>query len=194
MAQQRIFAPMRSTNYAPAPGGKVNLSDSSQPALDTSSWTGGATLIDPVPISPPLSEKWSVLAWSFTFAGYCHWRGSKSMFGKLGAVWAGLLTEGSPTSYGSSAYRIPMVPMPPDLTTMQKAWDGSVDPMFPSDAASLPGAMVSGAAALNLSSPLTLHSGMQLNFGLWLTPSLTQNTELLVVGAVYSIVYDDGQP
>jgi hypothetical protein len=184
--QQRLFFPMRDAG-ANRPG--LNLSDAIGPGGDPG-WTTGATLIDTLPISPPLAQTWRVLSWAFTFNGAWIVNGARASYGKLGALWAGLLTGGESRTNGAP-WVAPMLPLPVDLTMFQKVWDGAVDPMFPNAAQSLITA-ASGGASENLPSPIIVDSGKPLAFGVWLTPSLVANTILEIFNANVSIVYDDG--
>jgi len=169
----------------------VNLVDAT--ASDPG-WTKGATLIDALPLSPPLTQTWHVLAWSFTFNGAFQRPNASPSYGKLGAPWAGLLTQAvTPTQTASNKPWVnPMQPLPIDLSTFQKVWDGSADAMFPSDPQVAAGSTVTDGASLNLPSPIIVDPGRPLGFGVWLTPSLAANTLLEIAAASVSIIYDDG--
>jgi hypothetical protein len=198
--QQRLSMPMRRGSWFNGPG--PNLMDgSSGPGVG---WTQGATLIDPLPLSPPLAEAWKVLAWAFTFAGaWVPWNPNNHSpsFGKLGAVWAGILTGGEgPTGQqlGGFNWQSPMLPMPVDLSTFQKVWDGGSDPAFPAQPSTaltdnVPSVQATIGVSDNLAAPITVDPGRPLAFGVWLTPSLVQNTLLQVWNANVSVIYDDGK-
>jgi hypothetical protein len=190
MALQKIWTPMRGERSVPEQG-FLNLADSHPGA--PSGWTSGATLIDPVPISPPLMQTWTLLAWGFTCVGAIS--GISAGYGKLGSLWAGLLTEGeaptvSPTN-PALPFVSPMLAMPPDITTFEKVWDGANDPVFPADAIPVQ-AGGTRAVSQNLPQPIPITSGRPLAFGLWLTPSLSNSAVPVIYNAAFSLVYDDG--
>jgi hypothetical protein len=189
--QQRLTHQMRAQQVNP--GGRINLAD--QQGSTDPGWTLGASLIDTLPLSPPLTQTWMVLGWAFSFNGarFVPAPGLHPSYGKLGSLWAGLLTETVPqTQYPSAPtvpYVVPMLPLPADLSTFEKVWDGTVDPVFPDRLASQ---AVSGGASLNLPSPIAVDPGAPLSFGLWLTPSLVSDVLLWIRDATISILYDDG--
>jgi hypothetical protein len=193
MALQTLYMPMRSGRFAGVAG--INLGDS-EGAADPG-WTTGATLIDSLPISPPLAQQWTLLAWGVTFTGaWARPFATRVPYGKLGALWAGVLTDPRTPTLASAAqpWQTPMLTLPLELTSVQKVWDGTQDPMFPLFAPqggqfNPPAAM---ASAENLPQPIPIDAGRPLAFGMWLTPSLVANTLLQIWNASFSIVYDDG--
>jgi hypothetical protein len=196
--QQRLTMQMRSGSWFNGPG--PNLSDLA--AGSGVGWTQGATLIDQLPLSPPLAEAWKVLAWAFTFNGaWVPYNPNTHIpsFGKLGAIWAGILTGGEPaTQQGGFNFQSPMLPMPVDLSTFQKVWDGGSDPVFPAQPSTavtggLPAVQAAIGVSDNLPAPITVDPGRPLAFGVWLTPSLVQNTLLQIWNANVSVIYDDGK-
>jgi hypothetical protein len=192
--QQRQYMQMRAIPFVGYRG--LNLYDST--LFTFSTWSQGATLIDSMPLSPPLSEKWTVIAWAFTFTGAIVKNSLSPAFGKLGALWAGLLTEGeSPTGSSSQPWVNPMLPLPADLTNFQKVWDGGSDPVFrygPLSASDPAPQQPSGGVSEVLPSPIEIDPGRPLAFGVWLTPSLVQDARLQIWNATASIIYDDGRP
>jgi hypothetical protein len=191
--QQRMTMSLREAN----PSEPLNLADSNP--TSGAAWTGGATLIDAVPLNPPLQQTWTILAWALSFAaGWVASTLKGPSFGKLGALWAGVLSDdAAPTLNTSSPFPwvTPMRQLPADPTTLAKVWDGSQDPMFPaiqlSPAVQWP-TLATYSAAQNLPLPLQVRSGTPLHFGLWLTPSLVANTQIAIAQASVSLIYDDG--
>lgn len=189
--QQRLVMQLRKA----LPSGQ-NLQDGF-PQTD-GQWSQGATLIDLVALTPPLTERWQILAWELSYDGswFIPAGGNGRPYGKLGALWAGLVSSGaSPTGLntpGTIPYRQPMLSLPSDLSTLQKVWDGGTDPLFPNS--STPPAAPSGTrgASQNLPVPIDVDPGKPLGFGLWLTPSLTNRAYLFIWNAVVAIVYEDG--
>jgi hypothetical protein len=189
--QQRLTHQMRA--FHSVPGGAINLAD--QQGSADPGWTLGGSLVDTLELHPPLMETWTVLAWGLSFNGarFTPGPGVRPSYGKLGSLWAGLLTQTMPqTQYPTAPsvpYVVPMLPLPADLATFEKVWDGTSDPIFPDTTQS---EAASGGASLNLPSPIAVDPGSPLSFGLWLTPSLVSNTVLWIRDATVSILYDDG--
>jgi hypothetical protein len=162
-----------------------------------SNWTPGSTQIDSVQFSgiPPLA-KWNVIATAVSAQLLWNQQGAGASFGRFGKVIAGLVPTGQVTTGAAGApSTAKMLPLPEDTSYLQTLWDGSSDPSPP-----VATSLVTTTApfplqeSLQLPQPIVISSSTSLAFGLWVTPSLTQNATLVVYRAVFTVYFDDGKP
>jgi hypothetical protein len=159
----------------------------------SSQWTAGATAILPVPFQPGLTTPWSITGWSLSYQGQLLQPAGAAVpsLGRLGELWCGLLfNTGGSTQGRTPPWVTPARPLPQDLSTFAKVWDGSTDPPFPWQSATAPPKYNGFSSELPI--PQKMQSGEQVAIGLWLQPALVQNVQTLILNASYTIVYDDG--
>lgn len=185
---------MNITVYYTTQGGGQGIAIADSPVLATpDQWTAGATAILPVPSQPGLTTPWSITGWSLSYQGQLAQPAGPGVpsFGRLGELWCGLLfNTGGSTQGRPVPWVTPARPLPQDLSTFAKVWDGSSDPPFPWQAANAP--PKSNGFSSQLPLPQKMQSGEQIAIGLWLQPALVQNVQALILNASYTIVYDDG--
>jgi hypothetical protein len=191
MAQQVVNGGFRFVNEA---GLLVNLQDLGQ---GPSTWTPGSTIIDPVPLSPTLADKYSIVSWQISFQGGYFYTAARS-FGKLPKVIGGLVRTPQQTQGAGPGALNPFtaaaLPLATDLSLLSVLWDGDQDPMFPVAPVVGPIPSVPTVGGLTLQVPLVIASGEGVAIGLWITPSLTQNLQIFITNATYTVNYDDGKP
>jgi hypothetical protein len=109
-------------------------------------------------------------------------------FARLGKLYGGLL-KNSGAGIGEGAF----TQMPPDRTMIELLWDGRNDPPWPQALNANPsfGTQSLQVFKESLPQPVEIDTGDTLEVGLWLTPMLGQNVGVWIVGAQYSILYDD---
>ena len=175
----------------------LNLEDNASGS--SSQWTKGTTVIVPVSSAPPpITQKWSIVGWSIAFYGIVtpEQAGSK-MYGRPGKIIGGVIRGTQRTKSDSSQVGTPAVlPLPSDLSTIAVLWDPDVDEAFPW--ADVTGAFGTGGPrqyhhAEVLTAPLAVDSSSAVSMGLWLMPSLVQNYTPNIMGATYTVTYDDGR-
>lgn len=193
MSQQQISGAFRSTQLT---NPSVNLNLDSGLIVTVSEWQTGAALIDPVPIQPPLGERWSIVNAIIQFNGALAYVNSPGWFGRLGKLIGGLARSATPTQDPSGRQWVnsSLVSLPSDKSALSVLWDGAQDPAFPGFIfPSTPPVDSPVVGSISPPIPLEVTSGDQLFIGLWLTPSLVQNVAIWIYGATYTIVYDDGK-
>lgn len=157
----------------------------------STTYTPGATRTDPLHLQPTLVETWSIVG--FTVRVRLALMASTNVgqvWGRLGTLWAGLITDSSLPSQQLAGF-------PTDLSTMTAIWDGKQDevrtvplavPVNPLDCSLI-------AATFMLPQPISVRSGSQLQMGLVLTPSMLTcaagTLGLLVLSCSYSVIYND---
>lgn len=205
MGQQQIAGNFRTADQAGAGvllgGGGINLQDA--PASATSNWTQGGTLIDSVPIQPPLGQVYNIVSWTIAFQGF--WgqtTGGAPSYGKVGSILGAVMRASqrtfppTPTSF-NDPWTNPMLPLPNDVSLAATLWDSNQDQAFPTITAKslaglIPAPTITGGLVLN--TPIQIVSGEQISIGLWLMPSLVANVQIWIANAQYAINLDDGQP
>lgn len=95
----------------------------------------------------------------------------------MSVIWDGV-TDTVPPNGGGELALPPVVPMPVQLQN----WPGGAAGMKP---------LVTNYP---LPMPVQIYPGQQMQFGLWITPSMATNIALGITQASYTIVVDDGQP
>jgi hypothetical protein len=168
-----------------------NLADGQ--VLDgTEQRTQGATAIDQLPLQPSLAAPWLIAGWSIAFDLWLFQAVSAPVFGRLGTIIGGLCHPPQTVEVGTG--RHPVQPLPANISLLTQLWDGNADTSPPSviaGATSFPGAPTSLQTTYPLPQPLVLEPGDQLAIGLWLTPSVSQNVQLCVFNAKWTVSYDE---
>jgi hypothetical protein len=165
----------------------------------SSGWTAGATLIESVARQAPLGQVYSVVGWSICCTPiFAAPDPDSSPFGKLGKIVGGLVhmspTPTDPAKLGG-AWVAPMIPLPDNTSGLATVWDGSSDPMIPASGPTIQATeFVPLTVAYSPPVPIELYPGDDIQIGLWITPSLSQNSIIAVTNASYSVVFDDGLP
>lgn len=195
MGLQEVSGQFRS-NSGSFPPFNINLYD--PPATVNGEWTLGAAIIDPFPIQPPLGEVWEVTTWVIKFQGLsAPDNQTLPVYGVMGRMVGGLVTGTAQTTNGGTGvpWVNPMPGLPSSLVGVAELWNGQTDPQFPNAQALTPDSTpvnVPIIFAQDLSSPISLAAGDALSIGMWLTPSLTANMQLIICNASWTIYYDDG--
>jgi len=167
-----------------------NIGDTAQMP---SQWSPGQTLIDDVLNQAPLGAVWSVINWAISCQAFIRtdvYPGPA--FGKLGRIVGGLVHM-TPTVGPVS----PMIPFPSNATGLATIWDGATDPVL--GLCKIVGNTLQTAPTplvgqLNLPVPIQVYPGDELQMGLWITPSLAQNAQIVIINATYTVTFDDNQP
>lgn len=174
----------------------LNLEDNS---TISSQWSKGTTVIVPVSIAPPsIIQQWSIVGWKISFYGIATPGAPNTPFyGRPGKIIGGIVrgtqrTPSDPSQVGTAA----VLPLPSDLSTIETVWDPDIDTAFPW--ADLTGAFGSGGPRQYthseiLPTPIAVNSSSAVSMGLWLMPSLVKNYTPNIMGATYTITYDDGR-
>jgi hypothetical protein len=159
---------------------------------NVSQWTQGATATVTLPFQPGLMNPWRILGWSISYQGFLRKPvAGVPSFGLLGQLWGGLMMSGVPrtTQAQLNPWVNPLQGFPNDLAAFGVIWDGSQATPFP---------WLSSAQPLNprsitfyLPVPIDMEPGDAATMGLWLTPSLVQNTLIAIANPRYTITYDD---
>lgn len=160
--------------------------------------SGGSTLIDTLPLTPTQQQKWTLIAVSIQ-AGVV-FQSADSSFGKLGKLVAGLVPSGADTPGNFSGLSAPLLPLPDDSSLIATLWDPAADPMPPVQPLNAnPPAQLNVQTQISPPVPRPLVSGDNMGIGLWLLRSIIGGnnssagvTGLAVVGAKYTVIYDDG--
>jgi hypothetical protein len=155
-------------------------------------WSVGGTLIDRLPIQPPLGDIWSVLSWSIRISPILFVSTLSPAFGKLGRIVGGVL-HAAPTAFSTvQPWANPQQPLPNNSAGMTTMWDGVIDPLFVVGSASYPDLVAQPLVTnFQLPVPIDLYPGDELHIGLWITPSLAQNIQIAITNAAYSVIYED---
>lgn len=163
----------------------------------TTGYTPGATRVDQLPFSPTLVEKWSVIGYSVRVRlGLSRTITDGQMWGRLGSLWAGLISDSSlkPAQYAN---------FPIDLSTFVKVFDGAQDEIrWVTNPGSFtaPGNIPDNTYTLiadtfMLPQPVEVRSGAQVQMCLVQTPSLLTvsagTMQFNVRDCTYSVIYND---
>ena len=160
--------------------------------------TPGGTVAFPLPIQPPMTQRWSVISWTISFLGaFTPDPGVGGFNGRLGKLIGGLLRGGVsiPPPINTT---LGMSDLPEDTSLLTTLWDGASDTPFPTSSAApiLREPIIGG---MSLPVPLMLQPGDQLSMGMWLTPSLVRTVGgdgafyLDIHGPEWTVTIDDGQ-
>lgn len=175
-----------SENFA---GVSVNLQDGSGGPI----WTPGDQLTVAIPTGLSIAEELTLSGWGFTCVG---WKSNNlaPASGKLGKLIAGPIVGYAPLAQQGKTGAFQPIP-PEALPYVQTVWDGDNDPAFPEIRTGGGLSVVTGfqggtlAVSSQFPQPLKLSSGVQIGFGVWLTPSLisTGNLALGIMQGVYTL-------
>jgi hypothetical protein len=172
----------------------VILADASLDGFGDSEWTQGGAVFLATQAQPTLIGPWSIVGYSVAFQGIMFApTSSLPSYGQLGSVWGGLLfNQITPPNLAGNNWMNPMPQFPSGSALVNQLWDGTTDTQFPWANLATP---TQPARFLTYTQPLplavTMQPGENLTIALWLTPSLSQNVQLLICNATYEIVYDD---
>lgn len=174
--------------------GQAVLVDGQSTAL--TAFTGGSTRLAQLPFQPNLTETWQVIGYSTRIRMGLAGQGAAlgQMWGRLGNLWAGLVTDSSlKPSFNAN--------FPIDLSTFVKVFDGGQDDLrFVNSPASSspPGALdyTLLAGTFMLPQPIIVRSGSQVQMCLVLTPSMLTCSgaglmNIIVQDCSYSVLYND---
>lgn len=167
--------------------------DESVPSL--SGYTEGCSLLDRPTFQIPGISSLKIVAVSFR----CQIARNPGLgfpsFGRMGTLYGGITLTGvlSPVGAFSTPFDRPGQPLPTDANLLTKIWDGSIDTCPPSILPGNNGPFLTVSAVLSPPIPIEIDDLTSLLVGIWLTPSLTQNTDLYVTNSIYTIVYDDAK-
>jgi hypothetical protein len=172
----------------------VILADASANNFQSSQWTEGGAVFYALPAQPTLIGPWQIISYAIAFQGLIYQPSAAlASYGLLGSIWSGLLfNQITPPNQGSSPWQNPMPQFPAGSALIAKLWDGDEDTPFPYATANVtmqPGRFLTFSNSLPV--PVTMQPGENLTIGLWLTPSLAQNAQLLIANATFEIIYDD---
>jgi hypothetical protein len=180
----------------------------------------GATIIETVMAQAPLGQIWSFLGWSIVLTPYVIYDPAEgpgpTINGQLGKIVGGLTFSPATRTIENAVgipgrdqpYVFPMLPMPMNTFGMTTLWDGRTDTVPPDGGGELmlpsivplPPTYANAhgltpiIANYSLPVPAQIYPGEQMQFGLWITPSLAENFALAITQAAYVVVVDDGQP
>jgi hypothetical protein len=174
----------------------VILADASANGFASSQWTQGGVALYQIPAQPGLTTPWKIVGYSISFQGLIYApTPSLPTYGLMSSIWGGLLFDTSiPPNQGGNPWVNPMPQFPANSGLVNKLWDGETDTPFPliDPAVAMPPArFLTFTESLDV--PVTMQSGESVVFGLWLTPGLVQNLQILLANATYSLIYDDSQ-
>lgn len=187
----------------PISGNLLNLTDVVPFSAATGYTTGGFLTVGAPLDSPPLSQVWSLIAWTITLQGLL--AGAGANFGRLGSIIAGVargLQTNTPAPNGIAPpgpWSNKGIQLPPDQSALTTIWDGNTDPAFHLSTSGTPPAKPEPiVATFSPPVPIEVESGETLGIGLWLKPSLIgipggAGTGLIqIFNAAYTITLDDG--
>jgi hypothetical protein len=172
----------------------VILADASANNFQSSQWTEGGAVFYALPAQPTLVGPWQIISYAIAFQGLIYQPSTAlASYGLLGSIWSGLLfNQITPPNQGGSPWQNPMPQFPAGSALIAKLWDGDGDTPFPYAQANVtmqPARFLTFSNSLPV--PVTMQPGENLTIGLWLTPSLAQNVQLLIANATFEIIYDD---
>lgn len=159
-------------------------------------YTTGTTRLDQLPFSPNLTERWTIIGYSVRIRMGLLQNGAGPMWGRIGNLWAGLISD-SPLASAQS----PNFPI--DLSTFVQVFNGGqdtlrlvADPSTFATPALINDAQYSLIAqTFMLPQPIQVRSGSQLQMALIMTPSMLTSlaglTRILVRSCSYSVLYND---
>lgn len=166
----------------------VALQDATSATIRQCNWSTGAVFGQVTSTSPPLSELWTLYAWSLSaFGALGPVPGGVNMpplFGRLGKLIAGVLIN-EPRAFPPfnqnpySAYPVP------SSALADTVWDGTTDPPFPQSGPTLP-----IVRTYQFTQPVDVYPSEQIAAGLWLTPMLACNTAISITSATMTIYYE----
>jgi len=160
--------------------------------------TQGVTQIDQLPLQPALAAPWVIDGWSIAFDLWLFQNAPTApIFGRLGSILGGLCHAAQiPAPLVGGGAR-PVLPLPPNLGLLTQLWDGVADPcppIVPAWAQAFPGAPTTISTTYPLPQPMVLEPGDSLSIGMWLTPSVSQNVQLCVFNAHWTVSYTEQPP
>ena len=175
------------------PGGQTCLADLNSPA-GSNGWTPGKQTLATTTAQATIARPWTIYGWGIRGFGVIAKNASgganQNPYGRLGKIVAAIL----PASAASQQANQPFTPPPPEAAPyLATVWDGSSDPLFPYfDNVNQNSFPVTGlfATTQQLPQPVGLNPAEQIAVGMWLTPSLVNNTEIIIFQATYTILYD----
>lgn len=156
-----------------------------------SSRTNGLTMAVPIQGGPSFAAGWSILAFSLQVKIGLNTVNTPAGqgWGRLGALWAGLLT-GSNVAAPDDDLAWKPASFPVDLSTFIKIWDGSTDGISSVVTNGPEADWTLIAGTFQLPFPLKVSPGTPLGFCLILTPSIVDNRRFIwVKSCQYSIIY-----
>lgn len=160
----------------------------------TTGFTTGLTRVVPLQLQPTLVERWQIIGYSVRIRlGLAFFLPSGQIWGRLGQLWTGLVTDSSLTPANVATF-------PSDLSTFVKVWDGQNDDIREVNLNELNAGTANPlgytliAQTFMLPQPIEIRSGSQIQMALVLTPSMITTltaAELVILRASYSVIYND---
>lgn len=156
-------------------------------------WTLGGTVIEGLPLQPSLLAPWTIEGWTIGFDLLAFWSVLAPIYGRLGNICGGLCEQQrTPDSF----WRNKVLPFPVNASLVTQIWEGDQSPCPPIINGG--GPIYGTPPRINLTYPLPqpviVQQGDQLSIGIWITPSLTANLQLVLLNATWSIAYEERSP
>jgi hypothetical protein len=142
-------------------------------------------------VQPTITRAWTIQGWGIQVQAFIDSPGGSVKYGRLGQLIAAVIpAQSTPTPATRSFAGVPSQA----LANAETLWDGSLDPPFPANQKTQPQNEGWIAASFNLPQPIVLHAGEGIGVGLWLTPSLVSNANIVLAAATYQLLYDTQSP